>query len=153
MNNEFRKASDIISSLFSGFDTNGMNQSNSFIKSWKEIVGENIASHSKVIDVDKGVVIVEVDHPGWSQKIHFKKKQILFDLSKNYPDLKIRNLIIRVVNECKTPYTRLTVPVGEGISRMEESSVDVLLPENMNEELKAVLEKLKNSIKKGKPTK
>jgi hypothetical protein len=151
MNNEYRKASEIISSLFSSFDSNGMSQSNSFLKSWKEIVGENISAHTKVIDVDKGIVIVEVDHPGWSQKILFKKKQILYELSINYPDLKIRNVIMRVVSECKTPYIKQQVKVGEGIPRVEESVTDVVLPENMNEELKAVLEKLKKSIKKGKP--
>lgn len=74
MSKEFRKAADIITSLFSGFDTNGMKQANSFVKSWNEIVGESIAAHSKVIDVDRGTVIIEVDHPGWSQQILFKKK-------------------------------------------------------------------------------
>jgi len=152
MSKEFRKASEVITSLFSGFDSAGMRQSNSFVKSWKEIVGDKIAAHSRIIDVDRGTIIVEVDHPGWSQQIQFCKKQIIYGLSRNYPDLQIKNVIMRVVSECRTPYEKQDVPVGAGLPRVEESETDVALPDDMDGELKAVLEKLKKSIKKGKPT-
>jgi len=149
---EFRKASEVITSLFSGFDSAGMAQANSFVKSWKEIVGDKIAAHSKVIDVDRGTVIVEVDHPGWSQQIQFCKKQIVTGLSRSYPELQIKNVIMRVVSECRTPYEKQRVEVGAGLPRAEESETDVVLPDGMDSELKAVLENLKKSIKKGKPT-
>ncbi len=152
MSKEFRKASELITSLFSGFDSAGMEQANSFVKSWKEIVGDKIAAHSKVVDVDRGTVIVEVDHPGWSQQIQFCKKQIMNGLSRSYPDLQIKNVIMRVVSECKTPYEKQNVAVGAGLPRVEELDIDVDLPDDMNSELKAVLENLKKSIKKGKPT-
>ena len=151
MSNEIRKASEVLGSLFSNFDTNGMQQTNSFVKSWKEIVGEKIASHSKVIDVDKGTVIVEVDHPGWSQQILFSKKQILYHLARNYPDLKIKNVIMRVVSECPSPYVKQEIRVGAGVPRVEEIDQDVEISDSMNDELRSVLERLKKSIKKGKP--
>lgn len=152
MSNEFKKASDVISSLFAGFDVNGMQQSNSFVKSWKEIVGDQIAAHSTVIDVDRGVVVIEVDHPGWSQQILFKKKHIIYGLSRSYPDLHIKNVIMRVVSNCKTPYVKQDTQIGAGLTHIEDNTPDISIPENMNEDLKAVLERLKKSIKKGKPT-
>lgn len=152
MSKEFKKASEIISTLFNGLNINQMEQSNLFIKNWKEIVGDKIASHSSIIDVDRGVVIVEVDHPGWSQQIQFKKKQILYNLSKNFPELNIKNLVMRVSTICDTPYVKQTVEVGSGIPRIEENNTENEVPSNMNDDLRVLFEKLKKSIKKGKPT-
>ncbi len=150
MSNEVKKVSDLISSLFNNLSTPEMQQANSFVKSWKEIVGEKIAAHSTVIDVDRGTVIIEVDHPGWSQQILFKKKQIVWGLSRSYPELKITNVIMRVVTECKTPYIKQNESVGAGVTRVEDAVCESEFPMEMNEELKTVLERLKKSIKKGK---
>lgn len=152
MSSEFRKASDLISSLFKTLDVKNLAQANSFLKTWNDIVGEKIAAHSTVIDVDQGIVIVEVDHPGWSQQIQFKKKQILYSLIQNFPELKIKNIAIRIVSECKSPYKKQNVPVGAGVVRSEELVPDTGLPDDMDQNLKEILEKLKQSIKKGKPT-
>ncbi len=62
---------------------------------WSELVGERIGKYSKVIELEKGSVVIEVDHPGFSQLIYLKKNAILNKLNKEYPDLGIRN--IRVV--------------------------------------------------------
>lgn len=148
---DYKKVSELMKSFFNEFDCNKIQQVNSFIKTWNEIVGEKIASHSAVIDVDRGNVIIEVDHPGWSQQILFKKKQILYGLAQNYPDLKIKNLVMRIVTECKTPYVKQIEPIGEGIPRQEEVLSETNESKDMDEELKKVLEKLKISIKKGKP--
>lgn len=156
MSEEFRKASDVVKALFEGFDQSGMEKATSFFRSWKEIVGEKVSAHAKVIDVDRGNVIVEVDHPGWSQQILFRKKQILYSLSRNYPDLCIQNIIIRVVSDCKTPYIRQNNSVGTGIHRIQEKDINEtekyeIDDSSLNEDLKIIFEKLKESIRKGKP--
>jgi hypothetical protein len=152
VSNEFRKAADVINNLFTGFSAEGMEQSNSFLRSWKDIVGEKVGAHSKIVDVDRGNVIVEVDHPGWSQQILFRKKQIVTSLAQNYPSLSIKGLVIRVVTECRTPYRRQEAPVGSGIPRAPEVEPDVPVNEGVPDELKAVLERLKASIRSGKTT-
>ena len=151
MNDKFKKASDVVNVLFSGINTQGMETANSIIRGWKETVGDKIASHSKIIDVNKGNLIIEVDHPGWSQQILFRKKQIITVLSTNFPDLNIRNIIIRVVSECVTPYLQTNEVIGSGIPRVTENEKDIEVNQSMDDELKQVLERLKASIKKGKP--
>lgn len=151
MSVEVKKVSELVTALFSNLDSGEMKQANSFIRSWKEIVGEKIGAHSKILDVDRGMIIVEVDHPGWSQQLLFRKKQILDGLSRNYPDLCIKNMMIRVVSECSTPYIKQDLEVGSGVKRIEPEEADIILPETMDSGLKEVLEKLKNSIRKGKP--
>ncbi|HKL87022.1 MAG TPA: DUF721 domain-containing protein [Treponemataceae bacterium] len=150
MSKEFKRASELINSLFEGFNENEMKQSLSFVRSWKEIVGEKISAHSKVLDLVKGSVVIEVDHPGWSQQILLQKKRIITSLSKAFPELDIRNLMIRVISEYTKPYVYEEKEIGKDILRIEKEE-DVTVREDIPEELKDILEKLKNSIKKGKP--
>lgn len=151
MSKEFRKASDLVSALFSGLDVSGIEKANSFFRSWRDIVGEKIASHSRIVDVDRGAVIVEVDHPGWSQQIQFRKPVIMGTLSRNYPELGIKTLVIRVVAEYKETYKRPETPVGEGVTRVQgDMASDIPVNEKFDSELKDVLTKLKESIRKGK---
>jgi hypothetical protein len=161
MSSEYRKAGEVISALFSGFTTEDLRQANSFTRGWKETVGDKIGAHSKIIDVDRGNIVVEVDHPGWSQQILFRKKQILYHLSRAFPELHITNLVIRVVSECKTGYSRPTVEVGAGLYRQgtqgdsryeQEEEKDLRISENLSPELKELFGKLRESVKKGKPT-
>ena len=42
-----------------------------------ENIGKNMASHSRVIDLKNGILLVEADHPGWIQMLGNYKKYIL----------------------------------------------------------------------------
>lgn len=151
MSKDFRKASDLINVLFDGFNVNGMEKANAFFRSWKELVGEKIGAHSRIVDVSRGAVIVQVDHPGWSQQIQFRKSAILASLSRSYPELGIKTLVLRVAAECDPPYKRPDAPVGEGVPRRdEEVQADIPINQQLNDELKDVLSRLKESIRKGK---
>ena len=44
---------------------------------WKEIAGEALALHSRLIDVQNGMLLVEVDHPGWLQMLQLRKSAVL----------------------------------------------------------------------------
>lgn len=157
MSEQYRKASEVVAALFSGLEQESLDRSNNLVRGWKETVGAKIAAHSKVIDLSKGNLIVEVDHPGWSQQIVLDKKRIVQTISKMFPGLEFRNIVIRVVSECKEPYRAETVVVGEGIPRSvseeipeETDGADVAVREDMDDELKAVLSRLKDSLSKGK---
>lgn len=148
----FRKASDVVTALFSGLEQESLSRSNNLVRGWKETVGPKLAAHSKVIDLDKGNLVIEVDHPGWSQQLLFEKKRIIDTLSRNFPDLQFRNIVIRVVSECSYPYKKNEETVGSGVPRVVEEEEDVEVRQDVDDELKKVLEKLKNSIRKGRPT-
>ena len=36
---------------------------------WREIVGEEIASHSRAVDLVDGVLVLEADHGAWRQEV------------------------------------------------------------------------------------
>lgn len=157
MANDFRKASDVLNALFSGFDSDGLRQSNSFIRGWKETVGDKVSAHSKVVDVDRGILTVEVDHPGWNQQIQYMKKRILSSLSRSFPELGIVSIAVRVKSETAAPYQRQNGKVGEGLTRSAEETgetaeeSDAPVNESLNPELQDLFARLKASIKRGKP--
>lgn len=150
MSERYRKASEVVTALFSGLEKDSIDRSNNLVRGWKETVGAKIAAHSKIIDLAKGNLIVEVDHSGWSQQILLDKRRIVQSLSRSFTDLEIRNIVIRVVSECRDPY-RPQEEVGGGIPRCPvEDAPDVAVREDMDDSLKAALSRLKDSMRNGK---
>lgn len=150
MSERYRKASEVVTALFSGLEKESLDRSNNLVCGWKETVGPKISAHSKVIDLAKGNLIVEVDHSGWSQQILLDKRRIVQALSRAFTDLEIRNIVIRVVSECREPY-QPQESIGGGIPRCPVEDVpDVAVREDVDDSLKAALSRLKDSMRKGK---
>ncbi len=150
MNDQIKKASDIISLLFSELNQEQLKQANEITFHWKDCVGEKLSSHSKIIDVVNKTLIVEVDHPGWGQQLLFRKKEILRNFCSKVKEIEIHNIAVRVKSEISLPEREPERVVFQdtGIEKNEPVSA---AEQPMHGDLARELEKLKNSIKKGKP--
>ncbi len=62
---------------------------------WPQIAGEKLAAHSRLSDVQDGVLIVEVDHPGWMQVARLRQQALLEAARNAAPEAPLRG--IRVV--------------------------------------------------------
>ena len=89
-----RKAADILGTILGEQEARLAGEWSTFFKGWRALAGDDIAAHSRVRDVKQGVVIVEVDHPGWLQMLQMKKGKILECMKKRYPELEIRDIHI-----------------------------------------------------------
>jgi len=49
----------------------------SFSRNGKRIAGDALAAHARLIDVQNGILLVEVDHPGWLQMLQLRKAPLL----------------------------------------------------------------------------
>ena len=88
-----KKASELINAMMDGLLQNDMQrEAVSLFSAWAEIAGLNESAHSKIEEVENGVVFVRVDHPGWLQKLEMKRSGILKKLQKNYPELGIKTV-------------------------------------------------------------
>ena len=58
-------------------------------------IGERLAGNTRVIDLKKGVLLVEVDHSGWIQYLRFYQKFILTGIKRELPELKINTMAFR----------------------------------------------------------
>lgn len=64
------------------------------LRKWKIIAEKPLADHSKIVDINKRTLIVEVDHPGWMQYLRLIEKKILKKIGKFYPNLDIDGFYI-----------------------------------------------------------
>ncbi|MFO8063720.1 MAG: DUF721 domain-containing protein [Spirochaetota bacterium] len=93
------RAGDLLEAFLKLHNISGGEEYVAFFKSWHNIVGTDIASHTQLTDIKNGALKVEVDHPGWMQKLHMKKEQVLRKVAAQYPQLEIRTLHLRLVSE------------------------------------------------------
>ena len=109
-----RKAGDIISELFKErFGDNFMENAraaSSLFSSWAQIVTgvwpRNIeadipaaAVHSRIRELEQGVLLVEADHPGWIQILQTKQADLLAAVQRKYPEQNIRAIAFRLSRE------------------------------------------------------
>jgi len=115
-----RKAGDIITELFrerfgEGFMENARSTADLF-SSWGQVVTEvwarterktesesedipAAAVHSRIRELERGVLLVEADHPGWIQILQTKQAALLSAIQRRYPDLDIRAIAFRLSRE------------------------------------------------------
>ena len=89
-----KDAKEVLSAFLSGSKLTEAGHINEFFCAWKSVAGDNLAAHSKIRELDKGLVIVETDHPGWIQLLKIDEKRILSRLQKRFPSLNIKGLRI-----------------------------------------------------------
>lgn len=58
-------------------------------------LGEKLAQNTHVVDLKKGVLLVEANHSGWIQYLRMYQKYILTGFKKECPDIKINSLAFR----------------------------------------------------------
>jgi len=93
------RVKDISSLMSSFFDADRLQQGekySNFFSSWQTIVGSRLAAHSRVIDIDKGLLVIEAEHPGWIQLLQMRQSGILAEVVRRYPELGLRGIVFRL---------------------------------------------------------
>jgi len=65
-------------------------------RDWSDIVGRSLGNHVRLVDVLEGILLVEVDHPGWLQMVQLRKQAILEGAKARAPDAMIQGLRARI---------------------------------------------------------
>jgi predicted nucleic acid-binding Zn ribbon protein len=63
---------------------------------WKRIAGEALAGHSRLVDVQNGILLVEVDHPGWLQMLQLRKAAIMDAARRMAPLASVEGMRVRL---------------------------------------------------------
>jgi hypothetical protein len=99
---------DVSSLLRNFFDENTVRKGSeyaSFLASWKSIAGDRAAGHSRIVDVDKGNLVIEAEHPGWIQLLQLRQTEILRMVQGRFPELGLRGVVFRLAREGGGPMT------------------------------------------------
>ena len=63
---------------------------------WAEAVQKNgiasAADHSCIKELDRGMLLVEADHPGWKQILQTKQSKLLNDFRRRFPEMDISGI-------------------------------------------------------------
>ena len=57
------------------------------------------ALHSRIHELQKGVLLVEADHPGWIQILQTGQAELLLSVQRRYPELEVREIAFRLSRE------------------------------------------------------
>lgn len=170
-------ASSMIDFAYSNIEKKNFEQSNKLFKFWRitlesiksnskngQNLGMNLYSHSRIIDLKNGTLLIEADHPAWIQTLRIYQKYIITGLKRNIPETKIENMVFRlrgtnvalhsVDNEKMDRIERqkLEKKIAEEekvINKFENSSSDsdkFDTPKKLPEELQKIFDRLKNDM-------
>jgi len=88
-----KTAGDVLSALFDEGFVKKATGFSKFFDSWADITAKNgiasAAAHSRIKELEKGIVLIEMDHPGWKQILQTKQSKLLNDFRIRFPDLNI----------------------------------------------------------------
>lgn len=87
-----KRARELVEQLFQNINHEDLKIYGRIFSSWTDLAGTDLAAHSRILEIDRGIVFVGVDHPGWMQMISMRKARILSGIKKQYPSLEIRDL-------------------------------------------------------------
>lgn len=106
MRNEIIDCSEMLSRTFDNIEKATLERNNKFFSSWKTVVtkinragdkefGQKLYDHSSIVDVKNGILLVETDHPGWSQMMQFYTKFIVNGMKMYVPEMEIKGIVFR----------------------------------------------------------
>lgn len=91
-----RRAGDLLNEVLAraGFDASAPQAL--IFQVWEEILGADLTGHVRLRDVDRGRLIVEVDHPAWMQLVQMRQRQIIGRVRTRFPQLDVTRLYLVV---------------------------------------------------------
>jgi hypothetical protein len=88
---------------------------NGLFSSWRDIAGESVASHSRIVELDRSVLLVEADHPGWIQILQTRQKSLLFAVRRRFPKLTVTAIAFRLSRNGGVPETAGLSSIGDAL--------------------------------------
>lgn len=88
-----KKAGDLLNAFF---DRNFVEKANDYAKlfsAWEKIAGNHAAAHSRILELDKGILQIAVDHPGWIQVLQMDRENCLSKARLLFPQMEIHGMV------------------------------------------------------------
>ena len=93
-----KRVGDVLSAIFDEGLMKKARTYSTLFSCWNDITEKNgiaaAADHSWIQSLDKGLVWIEVDHPGWKQILQTKESKLLSDFRYRFPEMDISGISI-----------------------------------------------------------
>lgn len=98
---------EVLEGILSDMGRRRMEESSVIFEKWKSIItsirsfvnpncGESMYLHSRILDIKNGIIILQVDHPGYIQLFETHKKYILKGIQMKIPQIRVENISYRL---------------------------------------------------------
>lgn len=150
-----RKVGDIIKAMIGPELAETVRGYSDFFSSWEDITEKNhIAAagfHSRIKEFERGVVLIETEHPGWTQLLQTKERKLLYDFQRRFPEKGVTGIAFFLAKERgETGVSGLETPVlppPEPSEETEEKIDGKISWDKIHDEgLRATLRRLEKAI-------
>ncbi|GHV86838.1 hypothetical protein AGMMS50255_1340 [Spirochaetia bacterium] len=135
-----KRAGELLSAFFDeGLIKKAQGYSNLF-SAWQKITAKcgisAAADHSRIRELERCVLLVEADHPGWIQLLQTKQQKLLSDAQRRFPDLTITGISFMLSREPPAePIQGQMVAAGQPLAKFataEKNEAAVPIPAAAN---------------------
>ena len=120
------KAGDLLNKLsfFSRVDLDKAEKYSGMFNSWSKIAGVKLGEYSRITEISRNTLIIEVDHPAIMQMLQLKYSEILEKINGKYPELEIMEMRMFLKNsEFKEGMARdLQILPGDNAEKKQRES-------------------------------
>jgi hypothetical protein len=98
-----KKAGDLLSYFFDEKSLTKVQGYSKLFTSWVAILKAYkipaAGDHSRIVELERHVLLIEADHPGWIQILQTKQRELLSQFQHRFPDLAITGISFRLSRE------------------------------------------------------
>ncbi|MDR2211153.1 MAG: DUF721 domain-containing protein [Spirochaetaceae bacterium] len=95
-----KKAGELLSAFFDKGTLKKAQEYGVLFSSWIELLKKcglpQGGSHSQIIALEKSVLVVEADHPGWIQLLQTKQRELLEAVRRQFPEITLSGISLRL---------------------------------------------------------
>jgi hypothetical protein len=95
-----KRAGELLAAFFDQQTSGAAREYSALFSSWRSIVGDDkLAAHSRIRELERSVLLVEADHPGWIQILQTREKDLLDALRRRFPEQHLTGISFRLSRE------------------------------------------------------
>lgn len=89
---QFARVGDILPAVLRSVGLDKKLKEREILLAWPAAVGPDIAARAQAVSIDKGVLLVNVEHSAWMQELHFMEAEIIRKLRDMVPNVELRKI-------------------------------------------------------------
>jgi hypothetical protein len=140
-----KKIGELLSAFFDEDTIKKARGYNDLFSSWRDIAGENLAAHSRIVELEKSVLRIEADHPGWIQILQIRQKGLLNRVCRKFPTLNITGISFKLSRNPALPAqpnVRVETENAENAPGIAPESLQELYAKISDDELRESLKRI-----------
>ena len=67
-----------------------------FFAAWADLVGPDLAGIARLVEVERGEAVVQVEHPAASQLLGLRRDEVLARIRRDFPEAGVRGMRVQV---------------------------------------------------------